>query len=203
MEEYKGNSHKMKEQKENVQVPEQKAKKVVSGSVSVKKKGAFAKLASIFIADDIGNVKEYIIKDVLIPTAKKAIDDAISEGIHMLLYKGEPRRTNVGGTRISYGGFFSQTNASQPRSSSQSANTPSEFENIVFTNRADADAVLTQLDEMMSMYGLVSVADLYDSAGMSCPYTWNSYGWRDIRSATVIRMRDGYVIKLPRPVIIK
>jgi hypothetical protein len=45
---------------------------------------------------------------------------------------------------------------------------------------------------------LVSVADLYDLVGVTGNYTDNKYGWTDIRSASVIRVRDGYMLKLPK-----
>ena len=34
--------------------------------------------------------------------------------------------------------------------------------------------------------------------GVSGNYTDNKYGWTDIRNASVIRVRDGYMIKLPK-----
>lgn len=33
---------------------------------------------------------------------------------------------------------------------------------------------------------------------ISCNYTDNKYGWTDLSSAQVERVRDGYVIRLPR-----
>ena len=48
------------------------------------------------------------------------------------------------------------------------------------------------------MYGTVSVADLYDLVGISGNYTDNKYGWTNIRNAEPIRVRDGYMLKLPK-----
>ena len=51
----------------------------------------------------------------------------------------------------------------------------------------------------MEAYGLVRVADFYDLVGVTGNYTDNKYGWTNIRSAEIVRLRDGgYVIKLPR-----
>ena len=53
----------------------------------------------------------------------------------------------------------------------------------------------------INTYGIASVADLYDLAGITCrSYTANKYGWTDIRSAKVVRIRDGYILELPRTV---
>ena len=57
-----------------------------------------------------------------------------------------------------------------------------------------------ELEELISIYKIASVQDLYSAADLSCPYTYNNYGWTDLRSAEVIRARDddGYYIKLPK-----
>ena len=75
------------------------------------------------------------------------------------------------------------------------------YDDIVFETRGDADLVLDQLESAINTYGIASVADLYDLAGITCrSYTANKYGWSDIRSAKVVRIRDGYILELPRTV---
>ena len=54
------------------------------------------------------------------------------------------------------------------------------------------------MDEMMETYGQVRVADMYDLVGITGEYTDNNYGWTNIRNAEVVRVRDGYKIKMPR-----
>ena len=61
-----------------------------------------------------------------------------------------------------------------------------------------AEDVLERMDELIATYQVVSVADFYDLVGVSGNYTDNKYGWTDIRNASVIRVRDGYMIKLPK-----
>lgn len=51
------------------------------------------------------------------------------------------------------------------------------------------------MDELIDTYKLVSVADLKDLVGITGNYTDNRYGWTSIRSAEVVRVRDGYTIK--------
>ena len=68
----------------------------------------------------------------------------------------------------------------------------------MFESRGEAEEVLTRMDELLSTYGVVSIADLYDLAGLTCPYTANNYGWTDIHTAQIVRIRDGYVINMPR-----
>ena len=70
--------------------------------------------------------------------------------------------------------------------------------NIVFNSRGDAEAVLMSMDELISQYEVVRVADLYDLAGITGDYTDYRYGWTDIRSARIERVRDGYIIRMPK-----
>ena len=72
---YKPNSKRYKENK--AEVEKRKTEKVVSGKVKTKKKGEMRKLKDVFISEDASNVKSYVIMDVLIPAAKKAISDII------------------------------------------------------------------------------------------------------------------------------
>lgn len=55
------------------------------------------------------------------------------------------------------------------------------------------------MDELIDMYGVVSVADLYDLVGITGNYTDNKYGWTNIRNAEPVRaMGGGYMLKLPK-----
>ena len=76
----------------------------------------------------------------------------------------------------------------------------SSTNDIIIENRGEAEDVLSRMDELIDQYGLVSVADLYDLVGINGNYTDNKYGWFNIRTASVVRVRDGYMIKLPKAV---
>ena len=56
------------------------------------------------------------------------------------------------------------------------------------------------LDEIIDRYGVARVGDLYDLANVSTNnYMINRYGWTSVSTASVSRVSDGYIIKLPRP----
>ena len=69
---------------------------------------------------------------------------------------------------------------------------------MILDNRGEAEDVLSRMDELVATYGLVSVADFYDLVGITGNWTDNKYGWTDIRSANVVHVREGYIIKLPK-----
>ena len=197
MEEYKPNSHKYKED-QNRSAPEKKVEKVIAGTVKSKKKSEIRKFTDVFISEDIDNVKSYILLDVLIPAIKKAISDIVTNGIDMILY-GETGKTksNSIASKISYRSYYDGRNGRRDYSAIRTK-ISYNYDDIIFDNRGEAEDVLSRMDELISTYGLVSVADLYDLVGVTGNYTDNKYGWTNIRSASVIRVRDGYMLKLPK-----
>jgi hypothetical protein len=197
MEEYKPNSHKYKED-QNRSAPEKKVEKVIAGTVKSKKKSEIRKFTDVFISEDIDNVKSYILLDVLIPAIKKAISDIVTNGIDMILY-GETGKTKSNSTasKVSYRSYYDGRNGRRDYSAIRTK-ISYNYDDIILDNRGEAEDVLSRMDELISTYGLVSVADLYDLVGVTGNYTDNKYGWTNIRSASVIRVRDGYMLKLPK-----
>ena len=197
MEEYKPNSHKSKEDQKG-SIPEKKVEKVIAGTVKSKKKSEIQKFTDVFISEDINNVKSYILLDVLIPAIKKAISDIVTNGIDMILY-GETGKTKSNSTasKVSYRSYYDGRNGRRDYSAVRTK-ISYNYDDIIFDNRGEAEDVLSRMDELISTYGLVSVADLYDLVGVTGNYTDNKYGWTNIRSASVIRVRDGYMLKLPK-----
>lgn len=195
MDEYKPNSHKFKEDQKG-SVPEKKVEKVIAGTVKSKKKSEIQKFTDIFISEDVNNVKSYILLEVLVPAIKKAISDIVTNGIDMILY-GESKTKSNTASKISYRSYYDGGNGRRDYSAARTK-TGYDYDDIILDNRGEAEDVLSRMDELISTYGLVSVADLYDLVGITGNYTDNKYGWTDIRSASVIRVRDGYMLKLPK-----
>lgn len=200
MAEYKPNSHKFKEGQ--IAKKEKKVEKVVTGAIATRKKSEVRQFVDEFITKDIQNVKSYIFVDVLVPAIKKAIDDIVSNGIHMLLYNGDKRGSSAAGrSTVSYGGFFKSATDRNPRPRAMTSPGGFNFEEIIFSNRGDAEAVLSAMDDIIDQYDSVSVLDLYDLADVSTTnYAAQRYGWTDIHTAKVARVEDGYVIRLPRAI---
>lgn len=201
MEEYPSNSYNSKKYQD--EKDGKKVEKVVTGNVKTKKKSEARKLADIFISEDIANVKSYVFMDVLVPAIKKAIADIVTNGIDMILY-GESGRTKRSGTasKISYSSYYKRDD--HPREERVKGRNGFDYDEIIFDNRGDAEAVLSSMEDIIDQYDIVSVGDLYDLAEVSTSnYAVNNYGWTDLRSASVVRVRDGYILKLPRALPIK
>ena len=187
----------MNENKTNVPASKEETKrtgKVVRGEVKTKKKSEVRKFADVFISEDVSNVKSYIVMDVLIPAAKKAISDIVTNGIDMILYGETRSRKNSSTGYVSYTRYSDRDRREDRSRDSRSG---FDYRELLFETRGDAEAVREQMELMIDRYGMVTVADLYDMADKSAPYTSNRYGWTSVRNAEVVRVRDGYEIKLP------
>lgn len=196
MTEYSSNSHKSKELEKK---PEKKVEKVISGKAKTKKKSEFAKFTDIFITEDINNVKSYIFMDVLIPAMKKAISDIVTNGIDMILYgeSGGTKANRSTASKISYQKYYDRS-SDYKNSGYTRTRTGYSYDDIIVESRGEAEDILTRMEELIATYSIASVADLYDLAGISCNYTDNKYGWTNLSSAHVQRVRDGYLLKLPK-----
>ena len=73
-----------------------KVEKIVKGKVKTKKKSEISKFKDVFISEDAKDVKSYIMMDVLIPAAKKAISDIVRDGIDMILYGNTGHKRSSG-----------------------------------------------------------------------------------------------------------
>lgn len=202
MADFKPNSHRAKEEaRKETERNGKRADKVVTGRARVKKKSELSKFKDSIISEDIGSVKSYILMDVMIPAAKKMLEDIVVDGIHMMLH-GESgrgaRRSSV--DRVSYDRYSRRP---ERRYSEERRRSFLDYDDIVFNTRGEAEKVLAAMDDIMLEYGLVRVADLYDLAGLTCEYPGMDYGWTNIQNAGVIRVRDGYIIKMPRAIPIK
>ena len=199
MEDYRPNSHKSKAEAAQ-QLAEKKVEKVISGAVKTRKKSGVTKIANELISEDASRVKSHLLLEVLVPAVKKLIKDIVVDGIEMVLY-GESGRSS--GRRQGNAGYVSYNSYSDRRGSDRYGSetrtrTGYGYEDLSFEDKRDAENVLARMDEMMATYGVASVADLYDLAGVSHSYTDNKYGWTNIRSAEIIRVRDGWVIRMPK-----
>lgn len=199
MDKYKPNSHRYKEEQQ-AKVERKPMQKVVSGKARVKKKGEVRKFMDSFFSEDIHNVKTYILTEVIIPSIKDALSNAINYGSDMMIYgdaKHSKKRSNA--SRVSYSRYYDDRRELRSDTSS-SSRVRYSYDNVTVDSRDEAKEVLRRMDEALEEYGMVSVADFYDLVGVTGDYTDHNYGWLDLRGAGIRRTRDGYLFELPRVV---
>lgn len=198
MEIYQSNSHRSKELANEQQPIEERKKleKVVVGQVKTKKRGGLGRVFRNIVSEDAKDVKTYLISDIVIPTIKKTI----SETVDMILYGGSRKNRSMA-SRVSYRSYYDEPRSRDYRE--PVTNVASSYDDIIIPSRGEAEEVLMRMNELIDTYQIVSVADLYDLVGLTGNYTDNRYGWTNLRDADVQRVRDGFVLRLPRALPIK
>lgn len=203
--ELSNNSHAAKNRERELKAQEKpttekRAQAVVKSNNVKTKKNEVRKFKDVFVAEDVNNVKSYIIDDLLIPTVKNLFVDMVQNSIEMLILGG--RRGGKSGRRstvdhVSYRDYYDDRRRDRyddRRSSSRSF----DYDDIIFETRGAAEAVLDEMDRIIKKYSFVRVLDLYDMCELTAPYTAQDYGWMSISRAEVIRVRNGYIIKMPK-----
>jgi len=198
--EYPANSHTKKNEKKEERV---KQNKVVTGAVVKQKKSLSKRLTETFLGDDIDNVASYVIHDILVPAAKNTITDLITGGLEMMLFgevRGSRTKRDKDRSHVSYSNYYKAEHRDQSRNASNRNRAAHDFDDIVLTTRGEAEEVLSHLVDLTIDYGMASVADLYDLVGITSNFTDNKFGWADLNSASVQRVRKGYMIHLPKTI---
>ncbi len=185
---------------------QKKVTKVVEGKVIAKEKGLFGKLGEIFLSEDAGKVKNYLVTDVIIPAIKDTIVDIVKNGIDMIFY-GETRASNTrktgGQTYVSYSNYYQPTSRNRSESRSDSNRSRGSNRDFIFDSRGEAEKVLDTLTEIISEYKVASVADLCSMVGITGDWIDNKWGWYDLKDASVRRVHGGYKLDLPKTVYIE
>jgi hypothetical protein len=202
MREYQSNSHRSKtEPQANEATREKRVPKVVSGKAKTRENNG-RKLANIFISEDAANVKSFVFMDVFVPMIKKAIVEAGIGALEMIVYGetggkrgGRSRSTD----RVSYRKYYDdRDDRDSRRSERREPRSNFNYDDILFDSRGEAEQVLDEMHHTIKRYGIVTVADMYDMADLTAPYTSSNYGWSSVRNAEVKRVKDGYIIDLPK-----
>ena len=194
MEEYKPNSHKSKIVNDG-EIPEKKVNPVISGQAKIKKKSGFRKVADSLIAGDAATVREYIFKDVIIPSVKKTISDVITNSLDMFLYGEKRGAQKTGASKISYRAYYEGKRA-EPADRSSRYKDDFDYDDIVFDSWGAADSVLSGMYDVLEAYNVVSIGDFYELANIpTTNFNINKYGWTNLSGSEVMRVHEGYMIK--------
>lgn len=184
---------------------EKRVSQVVQAGAAKRKTPVSEKIAKTFFkAENVTDIKDYLMHDVVIPAIVDAIVDFIQKGTNMLFYgdarSGSTKRSSNRNdyNRISTLGGSSRRRE-EPRRNTSYDKVYRGYESVFLESRGDAEEVIDNLVSLMDDYKMVSVADLYELVGLPSQYTDNKWGWYDIHRAQIRRVRGGWTIDLPEP----
>lgn len=172
-----------------------KVERVVSGDVRRRRRGLGRRFKEVFIVGDARTTSEYVVFDVLIPAVRDMMFEAVEAGFRRMIY-GEthrPHRGMPGGGyedvgRVAYNKMSkTPTQTRQPQLSRQ-ARSRFDLDDLVIPNRHDATAVVDQMFDILSQWGTISVADLYEMVGIESVHTDMKWGWTQLRGAKAVRL---------------
>ena len=170
--------------------------RVTKSSPTVVKKSFARRMIDTFIPEDVDDPMTYFVMDVAWPLLKRGLYD-IGTGIldEVFGYKGGRR---------SSGSYYSYDKCSKdrPGTDSRRRNTSDmDYENIRYDDREEAESVLEGMFDCLDRYKQVTVADLYDLAGVQTHnFNLSNYGWINLSGSHPVPVRGGYILKLPRAI---
>ena len=188
---------------------EPKSPRVVAGSgekkerVEVKenKRTLGERIIDSFVTTDKHEIGDHLIFDWLIPGSKKLAEDLF----HMILYgsnNGDVVKRESGVTTVISSGYHDIFDSE--RSKRTTAVKPSRQPKFTFKNRKDAEDLLRTMAELVSGYGRASLKDFYNELFQISPtdFEMSRWGWYDLRDASVVSTSNGYLLTMPKVVII-
>ena len=186
----------------------EEAKKItpiaMTGGVVQRKKPIGTKFKELFMGADAKDVGSYLFMDVAIPAAKSLITDMVTQGIERALYgdsRPRPRSGRVRGSYTSYNRMSKSTPPwDEPRPLSRTARATHNFDEIILSSREEAHEALDRLTALIEQYDVATVSDLYELIGITGSFTDNKWGWNNLREAGVSRIREGFLLDLPKPI---
>ena len=215
--EYPSNTNKEKikfEEEIDISVSEDSnIKKVIKGEAIIREKTIGTRAKELIFGQDAKTTGNHVMFDVVVPAIKTMFYDAVMEGISRRLWgdenKNRPRNSGGsyrGGPNPGYSYTnYNKINVSKPqpnqsyRQISKEGRAHHDFQEIVIPTRGDAQSILDSLYRLQEEFGMVSVSDLYDLAGVdNSNFQDNKWGWENLAGANIRPVRGGYIINLPR-----
>lgn len=198
---YPKNSHRVKEE-QKTSLERKKVEKVVTDTVKTKKKSELGKWVHLLTHEGLPKIKNYVVRDIFAPAFKKAIMGTVE----IILNGGKPGNYDSSyapGPKVSYRKYSEEPAYGKLASpGTVQAKNIFEYEDIEFPNRGSAECVLNKMKDIFAEYNSVTIAEMYEAAGLSHPYTFTKYGWMSLRGVEVIRRGDSYFLKLPPATLI-
>lgn len=194
---YPSNSNKSKEENRQTVAP------VVSEPAVVRKSRKKNKLLHMIFAQDFVDIKKGLVTEWIAPKIKdlswsliQAGIDTVQNAMKMMVYEDYKPvdRAKLPAERCSYSNYYPQQNRPVPTMTSEV-----NYDEFIYKTFGEADAVLTELKNLISRSRCATVLDLYNLSKVATSnYTLQDWGWTDLSFAEVKQSQDGYIIALPK-----
>lgn len=175
---------------------------------------ASKRLMNFLVAESPKEVAKNVGINLVIPQLKAAFEAAANGFISGLLWNnsGRPSGGIVQGTVLNsntsvYGGVVNGGVSPAQLAAAAAPQRPSGYQDLKLPTQQYAEALLTNMYQLLNEYRMVSVADLYESAGMPTDPQDHKIGWMALDGVHIEKTRDpgtpggvAFVLALPRPI---
>lgn len=169
---------------------EKQIEPVIKGAAHKKRDSIPVRFIKELIPNGTMPLKDYLFGSVIVPTTRNTILDIIHMMFGVKPLQGGKTRTDF-------------TQYSKPATYLGSGTKKREFSTgyqpITVERRSDAQAILDRMAAILDEYEWVTVADMYQMAGIPTVSTDNHFGWTSIVGARIEYKSDGFLIRLPDP----
>lgn len=183
--------------------PKKNIQPVISGAVQAPRP-ASRRLMGFLFAEKPKDLSAKIGRDVVVPRIKAGVEEALRAFIHGMFWGNGPAPTSniVQGTVLRAGGVqYNQISSLPPGTSPTVSSTTSSgnYQDLVCPSQQEAEMLLSNMIATLNQYRVVAVADLYEMARIKPAPSDNAFGWYSLDGARISKVRDGYLLELPRP----
>ena len=180
------------------ELPEKNIEPIVVGKVVKRSKPLRRKFAETFAGDDAHSVGEFLFWDVIVPKTKDLISDLFKQGIDRILY-GSSAPSRGAYSRVNYSKMYgSGCRDKNTRDLSTRARASHDTSEIILDSAQEANGILDAMSDLLEEYGVVLLSDLYAFAGVTGSFADNRFGWTDLSHANIRKVREGWLLDLPR-----
>lgn len=189
--------------------PKQVPKAVVTGAVPVKRPATRRFLDYVF-AESPKQIAQKVASQTVVPRLKLSAYEAFEGFIRGMFLGGvskpisglnpTPFQPNSG---IHYAGISTgmtplqqaqQVNAARPN--------VGNYRDLTLPTMEGAELLYANMIQLMNKYRVVTVADLWEMAGLTPEPSMNHYGWRSLENAQITTSPEGYVLRMQPPTLV-
>lgn len=189
--------------------PKKDIKPVISGATQVPRPATRRFLDYVF-AESPKKLGAKIGRDIVIPRIKAGFEEAANSFLSGMLWGpngGRPISNIVQGTVLRAGGMNYNAISQQPSAALMAAQanqtrSSGNYQDLVCGTQQQAEVLLANMFDLLNQYRVVTVADLYELANITPAISDGSYGWTSLEGARIVKSAEGYVLQLPRPILI-
>lgn len=184
--------------------------RVTSGNTVRRRRPLSKQFKETFFGGDAHTAWHYMISNVMIPAIQDTIIEMVQSGIERVIRGDRTRRAGspTGLGHVNYRGYGAARRPVRDDrppmptgySLSRAARARHGLDEIIIASRQEAEEVIDQLFDIISKYESATLADLYELTGLESSHTDHTWGWSNLRGASVGRVRGGgYLLDLPEP----